>query len=384
MSSTLKLYYQDSHMSEFDAVVVSCNQTAKGYAAVLDKTAFFPEGGGQRADTGLIGDAVVYDVHEKDGIYHYIDRYIEPGTLVHCRLDFEKRFRRMQNHSGEHIVSGLVHSRFGYDNVGFHLGEGYMTIDFNGELDPEELESVEKAANAAVFANVAVKTWFPEPETLSGMEYRSKLELTENVRLVEIEGFDVCACCAPHVSFTGEIGIIKILDCERHRGGMRLTAACGMDAFEALSGMQKSATEISGILSAKRNEISDAVKRLLAEKDSLKYDLVTLGNDCAGMLSKNAENRCLFFSLMPDASARELINRLKESFGGVFGVFIGDDEKGYKYYIGSSGVNLKEQGKAINASIEGRGGGTSTMITGMSSANREKIVSFFNEINQKF
>ena len=381
MSSTIKLYYEDSHLYEFDAVVLSCEITEKGYAVVLDRTAFFPEEGGQYADTGKIGEACVSDVQEKDEIFHYTDRPLVPGEKYRCVLDRDIRFRKMQNHSGEHIVSGIIHKHYGYDNIGFHLGEGYITLDFNGELDKAQLEQIEKEANAAVYANVPVRTYFPEPKDLAGIEYRSKLDLTENVRLVEIEGVDMCACCAPHVNYTGEIGIIKLLDCMRHRGGVRITAACGADAFDVISKMQNNAQTISEMLSAKRYEIDSAVKRLLEERDGLKSDMIALGNDCASMLCADGETRCRFFTVMPDASARELLNRLKDSFGGIFGVFIGDDEKGYRYYIGSSNVDLKKNARTVNEKINGRGGGSPLMITGMSAASREKIVSAFNELN---
>ena len=209
---TEKLYYEESHLKTFKAKVISCEPCGEVYRAVLDRTAFFPEGGGQAADTGYLGDIQVTDVKEKNGIiYHTIAENIIPGTEVEGRIDWELRFSRMQQHTGEHIVSGLIHGRFGYDNVGFHLGEEVCTLDLSGPLTKEQLREIEYAANEAVFANIPVEICYPSKEELVSMEYRSKIEIEGQVRIVTIPGYDVCACCAPHVKRTGEIGLIKFV-----------------------------------------------------------------------------------------------------------------------------------------------------------------------------
>ena len=229
---TEKLYYTDSHMFEFTATVLDCRDTPKGPALILDRTVFFPEGGGQQADTGSFGGVNILDVHEKDGeILHYCDRPLPAGETAEGRIDAEQRLVRMQNHSGEHVVSGLAHQLYGCENVGFHMGEDFVTIDFDRELSWEQLMEIEERANRVVRDDLPVLCTFPEPEELKNLEYRSKLELTENVRIVEIPGTDCCACCAPHVKHTGEIGLIKVLESERHRGGVRLNLACGMLAL---------------------------------------------------------------------------------------------------------------------------------------------------------
>ena len=217
---TERLYDADSHLFSFRAVVTGCEETVGGWLVTLDRTAFFPEGGGQRADTGTLGGARVLDVQERgDGIFHLVSAPLPVGEPVEGRLDAGQRLRRMQNHSGEHIVSGLAHRLFGLENVGFHMGERDMTVDLSGELTAAELEELETRANEAVRANLPVRAWFPGPEELAVLDYRSKKELTGEVRLVEIKGVDLCACCAPHVSRTGEVGLIKLLSAERHRGG---------------------------------------------------------------------------------------------------------------------------------------------------------------------
>ena len=402
---TERLYYADSHLFAFDAVLLSCKSsgTRKGcYEIVLDRTAFFPEGGGQNADTGRIGEARVTDVQEQDGVLvHYTDTLPSAGIgdTVSCALDAEQRLRRMQNHSGEHIVSGLVHSAFGCENVGFHMSGGSMTVDFSGELTPEQLTEIEQKSNEAVRANLPVKAFFPEPDTLQALEYRSKLELTENVRIVEIDGIDRCACCAPHVSRTGEIGLIKILGGERHRGGMRIELICGMDALEDYRRRQDSAAAISGLLSAKRDEIAPAVERLMAERDQLKYlcaglesELVQLLADSYPATPEDPIGNIAVFRNFSEPAARELVNRLMEKCAGAAAVFFavsGANEKGvsapsgektpFRYIIGSRSIDLRAKAKEINSAIGGRGGGRPEMISGTASADKESIRAYFEQ-----
>ena len=253
---TEKLYYKDSHCLVFDAVVIDCREEKKGYSVVLDRTAFFPEGGGQLADTGTLGGVRVTDVHEKGGdIRHYTNAPLTVGECVHGEIDKEQRLRRMQNHSGEHILSGLVHNTYGYDNVGFHMGAECMIIDFSGELSWEQLMELETKANGVVRQNLPLHIWFPNEAELHALEYRSKLELTENVRIVEIPGVDRCACCAPHVERTGEVGVVKILDSQRHRGGQRVSVICGLDALEDYEGTALVVTHDEELLHAFANRL---------------------------------------------------------------------------------------------------------------------------------
>ena len=211
--TTRRLYYEDSHQREFDGEVLACETEGEAFQVLLDQTAFFPEGGGQYADTGALNGVRVLDVKDRKGmIWHKTEGPLEPGTRVHGIIDWEQRFDRMQQHTGEHIVSGLVHQRFGYDNVGFHLGEDYCTMDFSGPITREELKEIEREANRAVFADLPVTVFYPSKEELEDLEYRSKIEIQGQVRLVSIPGYDLCACCAPHMAHTGEIGLIKLVN----------------------------------------------------------------------------------------------------------------------------------------------------------------------------
>ncbi len=376
--NTEKLYYIDSHLFDFEATVLDCRETEKGWALILDRTAFFPEGGGQQADTGFIGAAPVRDVQERSGeILHFCGEALPVGAHLPCRVEREQRLVRMQNHSGEHIVSGLAHKLYGCENVGFHMGEDCMTIDFDRELSWQQLMEIETLANEAVRDNLPVLCSFPEGEALEKLEYRSKLELTENVRIVEIPGIDRCACCAPHVERTGEIGLIKILEAERHRGGVRLSLCCGMLALRDYRVKQENIAAISQALSAKRHETAGAVSRLLSEQQKGKERIAALSMELARLKAEccpaTEGNLCVFDNVLDEVALRELVNLLMEKCGGIAAAFSGSDETGYRYIMGSRRVDLRRCAKEINRLIDGRGGGKPQMIQGSAAADAEHI-----------
>ena len=260
---TEKLYYKDAYLAEFSATVLACDAIDGGYRIVLDKTAFFPEEGGQYSDRGYIESARVSDVREESGvIYHLADSPMTVGESVTCKIDFDERYEKMQCHTAEHILSGLIHTHFALDNVGFHLGADYVTMDVSGVLERADLDRIEDLANAVVFANVAVTSEFPTPDELPTMNYRAKLDITENVRIVRIGEYDACACCAPHVARSGECGLIKILDFQKLRGGIRMFITAGRRALAYFRAMFTAAGEISQLLSVPKEEISDGVSKL--------------------------------------------------------------------------------------------------------------------------
>jgi len=378
---TEKLYDIDSHLRDFTAHVLSCEKVGERWSVILDRTAFFPEGGGQAADRGRLSSAEVLDVQETSrGIQHYTDAPLEPGSEATASINWEIRFRRMQNHSGEHILSGLIHKLYGYRNVGFHLGDGDVTVDFDGELTRQQLDELETMANLAITENHAVTCWYPEKEELAALDYRSKLELTENVRLVRIGDLDLCACCAPHVSQTGEIGSLRILDFMRHRGGVRLHMLCGMDAMDDARARYRSTLEISGLLSVPQLETPNAVRRLKEELESEKRSLLNLRRQIiemkAAVLPDTGGNLCAFESDMDMQSLRELVNAGMEKCGGIVAAFTGSDGD-WKYIIGSRSADLRKLSAEINAAIDGRGGGRPEMIQGSCTASRNEIEAYF-------
>lgn len=374
---TEKLFYQDSHLTEFEAKVLSCEPVnpdilpghSGEYAAELDRTAFFPEGGGQYADTGVLGGVRVTDVQEKDGrILHLLEGPLEPGTCVSGRIDWEERFMKMQQHSGEHIVSGLVHSAFGYNNVGFHLGSEDCTMDFDGELSKEQLVHIEQEANRAVWKNLKIQALYPSAEELARMEYRSKIEIEGQVRIIVVPGYDVCACCAPHVSYAGEIGLIKLTHVQRYKGGARVTMLCGVRALQDYEVKQEQAGEISALLCAKENEIAESVRHLRDEADNLKYELGEKEKKLiavkAEMIPKEGKPVCIFTEDIEGDSMRLLMNLVLEAGHNVCAVFHGNDSEGYRYVIGSRTQNMRELVKEFNAAFDGRGGGKPEMVQG--------------------
>lgn len=377
---TEKLYYKDAYISDFLANVISVDKTDDGYDVVLDKTAFFPEEGGQSSDTGLIGESNVSYVYEKDGVVHQITDS-EPTLGEHwCNIDFDARFEKMQCHTAEHILCGIINKHFGLDNVGFHLGEDEVTFDVNGVLDRSQLDMIENIANDIVFSNLSVKTYFPSRDELSSIEYRAKLDFTEGVRLVEVEGVDICACCAPHVAGTGEIGIIKILDFMKHRGGTRIWMVAGKRALSDYRARYENTKKISGMLSTPQSEIAPTLESYIAECDQTRASLKEARLRIAELEAMRIEStEGSFVILLPDFSIPELIafsNAAGKKIGGIL-VALSGVEGDYKYVISSSSVDLRSKVKGINSTLSGRGGGRPEMIQGSFATHLSSIKEYF-------
>ena len=369
---TIKLYDIDSHLSEFSATVLSCENAV----AVLDKTAFFPEGGGQTSDTGYIDGVRVNDVQIKDGvIYHYLEKDIESSKTVYCKLDWDERFRKMQNHSGEHIISGIVHSLYGYDNVGFHLSKTEMTMDFSGMLTRTDLEKIELLANKAVWENVKFNCYYPE--NLENLEYRSKLDLTEDVRIVEIENYDRCACCAPHVNTSAEIGIIKILDFEKNKGGVRLWVKCGADALADYNLKYQSGLKISSLLCTEQGNIATAVERLVKNEGDLKFKITDLKRRLiAEKVKAFSDDSSITAEFESDMDIKELqlyADALYKKAGGIRAVFSGKENE-YFFAIVGDEAPLQELFKQMKNNLNIRGGGRGSMVQGTVFAERSEIL----------
>ena len=320
------------------------------------------------------------DAHIKqDIIYHYVEKEIPVGTVVKGYVDWEQRFDFMQQHSGEHIISGLVNKQYGFDNVGFHLGLQEVTLDFNGVLTLKELREIEMKANEAIWKNLPINIDFPSSDELSVLEYRSKLELTENVRIVTIPGYDTCACCAPHVDTTGQIGMIKITNVQSHRGGVRVNILCGSRALTDYTVKQNNAAAISAALSVKQDLIADGVERLKEEnfkqKEVMNRLQATILKNMAESLPAPTESNhaILFVEPMDDIAIRNLINELVSKYIGYVGVFWGNDTDGYRYIVGSSSLDCRELATALREKFGAKGGGKAPMIQGNVVATQEQI-----------
>lgn len=374
-----KLYDENAYIKEFKACVVSCEKCEKGYETVLDQTAFFPEAGGQPADNGTLDGVEVLDVRIKaETVYHYTKTPFEVGKTVEGKLNFERRFNFMQNHSGEHIISGIVNSIYGFDNVGFHLSEEFATIDFNGTLDREQLDQIETLANKCVFENVDIKAFYPTDEQLKNIKYRSKKELDGAIRIVQIGDTDICACCAPHVRKTGEIGIIKLLDFERMRGGIRIIFKCGSFALLDYQNKYKNIAEISALLSAKQNETAEAVKQLDQKATKLNQEIQNLKKRMINIIvsSFSKDKNVGFYEDFDVRELQLLADSLRKTYGGLKAVF-SKTEQGFNFAICDEADALDEFFKGFKTSFNVRGGGRSGMVQGSVVAGMDELQSFF-------
>lgn len=381
---TRKLYYEDSHLAAFSARVLSCIPTEKDYEVVLDATAFYPGGGGQAADTGTLGGVRVLDIRERgETVVHLCEQPLEPGQTVEGRIDWERRFDRMQQHSGEHIVSGIIHRRFGYHNTGFHMGADVVTIDFDGVIPEEALAEIEAEANGAVWANLPLRIWYPSPEELPKVPYRTKKALPWPVRIVEVPGFDTCACCGTHVSATGEIGVIKLFSAVNFRGGTRMEMACGGQAMKILNETYAQNKLVSQAFSAKLFETGAAAQRMNELLANVKFQLTGLQRKLFAQAAKgyeNAGNVLHFEENLDGTGLRELADVIAKVCGGWAAVFSGSEGDGYGFCLAAREGDLRPLCKDMTAALHGRGGGKPAFQQGRVQAKKEEIEVYFTSV----
>lgn len=355
-----ELFYRDPYCRAFDADVLSCTEADGRWAVVLSDTAFYPEGGGQPADWGTLGGAQVLDVRRKDDIIlHYTDRPLSAGSTVHGELDWTRRFDHMQQHSGEHIVSGLIHRAFGLDNVGFHLGD-VVTIDFNGVITWEDALVVERQANEVVWADRETVVTWPRPDEFARIDYRSKKALTGAVRLVEFPGADMCACCGTHVARTGEIGAVKLLSLMHHRGGVRLTLLAGRRAMAYLDELYDAAVSAAEELSVKPEDIAQAVAREKEQAADLRQRLAASHQRYFRLLAETLPESALAVRFEEGLSPWDLRKEAEvlAASGRAQAVLLCSGGEGqYSYVLMSASRDVRPLGKALNEALRGRGGG---------------------------
>ncbi len=379
---TEKLYEQDAFLRDFEGAVLSCAQGKKGYDIVLDRTAFYPEGGGQPWDTGTLGGVEVLEVHSRDGeIVHTCGGPLEAGQTVSGSIHWERRFDLMQQHSGEHILSGLAHARWGCDNVGFHMGAELTTVDFNVELTQEDLVWLEGEANRYIWENHPIQITYPTREELSHITYRSKKEIDGQVRLVAFPGADWCACCGTHVNASGQVGLIKLLSVQKFRDGARIELVCGGRAARYVNHILAQNTQVSRLLSAKAFETGAAVERLLAESEALKSQVMSLEDRRFAALAEEragAGDVLLFEDGLSPDGLRRLCDAILHTCGGRCACFSGTDGQGYKYAVGLLEGDLREFNRSMTQALNGRGGGKPNFVQGSVQASRAEIEEFFS------
>ena len=380
---TEKLYYADPFLQEFTATVLSCEAAKGGFAVTLDRTAFYPEGGGQPADHGTLGGAHVTDVHEKGGvIFHTCDRAVETGSTVTGTLDWARRFDHMQQHSGEHIISGILCADYHCDNVGFHLGADVVTIDYNADISWEQALDAERKANEAIWADRAVEITYPEKAALDALDYRSKKELTGQVRIVTFPGADCCACCGTHVFRAGQVGLIKVLSCQKFREGVRLEILCGKRALDYLGRTYDQAKAIGQQLSVKPQDTLAAVERLEAELSAAKLRMAQLEEAVFESMARDNEGRgdvVLFQPPMKGDSVRKLADAVAKRCGGLAAVFAGENGQYAYALVRADGADIAPLVKDLNKALNGRGGGRGGFAQGSVQTDRAAIEVFFSK-----
>ena len=385
---TEKLYDTDSYLAEFTCKVVSLYRDESYIYIETDRTAFFPEGGGQTCDKGTLNGTDVENVQIIDSkILHFVKNSDENaekfqiGTLLVGKIDVNKRFSDMQQHSGEHIFSGIVNSLYGYNNVGFHLGSEVVTLDFDGELNEDDICKVENLVNKTIWDNLEITVTFPSEEELKAIKYRSKIEIEGQVRLVEIPGTDICACCAPHVKHTGEIGIVRVVNFERYKSGTRVSILCGERALLDLRHKLRQNRLVSNLTSSKQDETAAAVERLKNENESLKYDIIGLTRELLSLKSQSIAPRSriiIFDNKLQGKLLQDFTISLMDKADEFAACFSGENGS-YRYCIVSKHVNLQPLCKTLNSHFSGRGGGKPEIVQGSVSAESKEALTEFLE-----
>ena len=380
---TIKLYASDPLLKTFTATVLDCQPLKNGYSVVLDRTAFYPEGGGQPADYGTLNGIPVTDVQERDGhIFHICAKNVENGTNATGVLDWERRFDHTQQHSGEHIISGILCSTYRCDNVGFHMGADVVTIDYNAEITWEQALEAEAQANAVIAADQPVEITYPTQEELKNLTYRSKKELTGQVRIVTFPGADCCACCGTHVLRAGQVGLVKVLSLQKFRSGVRIEIVSGKRALQLLSRMYEQNRAVAQSLSVKAFDTAAAVDRTLSELAAAKVRMTELEETVFAAKAKEfaAQGDLLLFEapMRPDA-VRKLADAVAHTCGGLAAVFAGKNDTYHYALVRTDGAALTKLVTSLNATLNGRGGGQNGFAQGSVHADQMDIESFFQE-----
>lgn len=405
---TIKLYDVTPYETTFTANVLSCEECEqhntdagqtlssaaqpqyKTYKLILDQTLFFPEEGGQTPDKGTINGMEVIDVQiNNDIIEHYMvlpdqitsSSPLPPNTPITGTIDWAHRFSNMQQHSAEHIFSGTVHIEYGLNNVGFHLSDNIVTMDFDGVLTAEQIENIEWKVNQAIAENIEIDARYPSKEELAELTYRSKIEIDGPVRIVTIPGYDVCACCAPHVRRTGEIGMLKVMTIQNYKGGVRVSILCGFRALQAFGEKNKVVSQLTGLLSTNQENIIERVSQLKEQNQELKLQIGILKQEAMlGKIEKipsEQENVILIEEELDTAIVRNVVNALVEKHAGICGMFVGNDTEGYRFIIGSKNADCRETAAGLREAFGAKGGGSAAMIQGSLGGSKEEIFSFF-------
>ncbi len=382
---TEKLYYNDSYLTKFSATVLDCINFNDEFHIVLDKTAFYPEGGGQPTDTGhfLVNNEKidVTAVFEKeDIIYHKTEKKLEINSIVDGVIDFDRRFDHMQQHTGEHILSGIINTEYGFDNVGFHMGKDEILVDFNGILTKEDIDKIQNLSNEEIFLDREVLASFPN--NLKKFDYRSKKELTGKVRIVMAGNADICACCGTHTRTTGMVGAIIITGFIAYKGGTRISMLCGKRAIDYYTKVNDNLFEINKLLSKNNDTVLEAVKNTLLSNVSLKAELSKIKSKLFEVLIENicdVDGVILYsYDYLSSSEMQKFIKPLSEKAKICMLVSLQDDNT-YKIIISSSEGKAREIGADIATTFNGKGGGSKESFQGfIKNFTHEHVLTILN------
>ena len=378
---TVKLYYENAFLREFDGVVVDCRPQGKKWLVQLDRTAFYPEGGGQPADHGILGGAKVTDVQERDGvIFHTCVLSLPQGESVPGQIDWGRRFDHMQQHSGEHIVSGMLCAAYNCDNTGFHLGEESVIIDYNADIPWEGVLDIEARANRYLWEDHPVDIQLHRGEELAAIDYRSKKAIPGDVRIVAFPGADCCACCGTHVKSSAEVGLVKFLSVQKFRQGVRIELLCGGRAQRYLSRCWEQARATGQALSVRPEASYPAVEKLLTELTARKADAAQWQALAFQGIARSVAGKGDVLLLQPPmegTALRRLADAAAEQCGGLAAVFAGEDGR-WSYALCRHGGDVSAETKAMNAALSGRGGGRGPLSQGSVQAAKAQIETYFS------
>lgn len=384
------LFYEDAYLKEFDAVVVDVLQKGEKQYVVLDKTAFYPEGGGQTGDSGWLyfGNGlelnVEYTRKKEDRVLHEISgkgEILKAGDRVRGVIDWDRRFDHMQQHSGEHIVSGMICRRFSCDNVGFHMGADAVTIDFNAEISFEELLEIETEANRYISEDHPFISMWPSPEELKKLDYRSKKELSGEVRIACFQGADMCACCGTHVSGSAQVGMVKFASAEKFHDGTRIEVRFGKRAFDHLAMNYAQNKAIGVLLSAKEDKTFDYVKKQAEELAETRYRLGQMEEKMIGVIAAEYKKKKDTLIIVPPNSpeyVRKLAGAVHEQNGCLAAVFAGE-ARSYKYAVAGPDSAVPDLNRSMTAELSGRGGGRGGFAQGSVASSEEDIRRFWRD-----
>ena len=379
---TDRLYYEDSYLKAFEARIVSCRpaEDGGGFFITLDRSAFYPTSGGQPHDTGRIGPARVKDVYtdEEDDVIHLTDLALEPGETFACEIDWPRRFDHMQQHGGEHILAGSLHTLWGGYTHGLHIGADVSTIDVtmpDGRMSfsEEELALLCTLANSRVQMAAPIRAWFPDGDEMASLPLRKEPTVSEHVRVVMAGDFECVACGGTHPKNTGEIGLILPLSAAPARGKLRLSFLCGMRALRYTQAMMVSAKQAGAALSAPMEGIGQAAEHLRADQAALRAQNAELKKDNAafkiGALLSSADllpdGTRLIVSLLPEADDLKDIAALLTLESGVIALLAAPDEQNGERLVFARSANITRDMSALLRACGAKGGGRPDFAQGI-------------------